>query len=63
MARARQYKGYEILNASGGYQDWYSSFDENGAPRTRWGTLDEIKADIDLVVDSQSLPPKQRGFA
>lgn len=63
MAKSRTYKSHTISNAGGGFQDWRCTFIENGAPRVRFGTLEEIKADIDLVTSGCSLPAPERGYA
>lgn len=55
----RVYKGYEIVKT--GRQAWDYRVCFSG--RTRWGTLDEVKADIDSVVSGIGLPSPQRGFA
>jgi hypothetical protein len=43
--------------------DWYVTFPDGnaqtGGPRTRWGTLAEVRADVDAYL-SGTLPPHKR---
>ena len=63
MATPVEYRGFTITNPGNGYQDWRCTFDWQGGQRTRFGTLEEIKEDCDLVLDGFGLPAKQRGWA
>lgn len=36
---------------------------ENGKPRVRFGTIEELKSDVDLVVSGIGLPAPERGYA
>ena len=52
----KSYKGYDIVKTGRMAWDWRVCF--NG--RYRWGTLDELHFDIDLVVSGIGLPsPKE----
>lgn len=57
----KKYKGYTLENAAGGWQDWNCTFIERGEPRTRWGTLQEIREDVDTVISGNALPAKELG--
>lgn len=63
MAITIEHLGYTITKTGTQAWDYRCTFTENGLPRTRFGTVDELKADIELVTSGNSLPPKQRGFA
>lgn len=41
--KQREYRGIVIRNRQGGANDWFVTI----GLRTRWGFLDEIRADID----------------
>lgn len=36
---------------------------ENGKARVRFGTIEELKSDVDLVVSGIGLPAPERGYA
>ena len=61
MAKSVEYRGFTIANPNGGFSSWRCTFSEHGQPRTRFGTLDELKADCDLVADGIGLPPREQG--
>lgn len=63
MAREIEYRGFTIKKTGSTAWDWHCTFDQNGTPRSRWGTIDEMKADCDLVADGIGLPAPQRGCA
>jgi hypothetical protein len=63
MAGTIEYRGFEITKSGRSSWDYTCTFVESGAPRTRWGTLAEIKTDCDSVAEGIGLPPKDRGFA
>lgn len=50
---ASTYNGYTLVKTGRMAWDWRACF--NG--RYRWGTLAELRADIDLVASGISLPP------
>lgn len=51
----KTYKGF-TLHPGRSYQDWRVDF----PGRARWGTLAELKSDIDAFLTG-ALPPKKRG--
>ena len=46
------YLGYDIVKTGRGYQDYKVNLDG----RVRWGTLDEIKIDINKHIDGVLIP-------
>lgn len=58
-----KYCGYELTNPNKGFQNWRCTFTENGKPRVRFGTVEELKADVDLVVFGIGLPAPEKGYA
>lgn len=58
-----KYRGYDFSNPHKGYQNWRCTFMENGKPRVRFGTIEELKSDVDLVVSGIGLPAPERGYA
>ena len=58
MARTVEYKGYKFIRT--GLQKWDYSCDFNG--RFRWGEIEELKADVDLILSGLGLPEKKRGY-
>lgn len=60
---ATVYREMKIVKTGRASWDYRVDFVIDGNPRSRWGTLEELKADIDLVLDGFGLPSKQRGFS
>ena len=56
---AIQYRGFSISKTGRAAWDHHVAIGE----RQRWGTLDEIKNDIDSHLDGMGLPSKERGYA
>jgi hypothetical protein len=63
MARSIEYRGFTITKSGRQSYDYRCTFEENGKPRTRFGTVEELKNDCDLVADGIGLPAPERGFA
>jgi hypothetical protein len=53
----KTYKGYSLVPGRT-FQDW--SVNLNG--RTRWGTLDEVRSDVDAHLNGTLPEPKRGGF-
>lgn len=54
----REYRGHTLTRGRT-FQDWSVFFPSLN--RVRWGTLDEVRADVDAVVEGRGLPSVQRG--
>lgn len=57
--KTEQYRGFTLNNRSGRYDDWFVSH----LGHTRWGTLAEVKNDVDIAVVSGYLPTSKYLFA
>lgn len=51
------YRGEILKNRTGGRYDWFFAC----AGRVRWGTLAEVKADVDHWKDTGAMPPRLKG--
>lgn len=58
--QTKDYRGRKIMNRGGKVNDWFT---RDGKGRTRWGTIGQIRADIDSLLDFGHFPPKSRGWA
>jgi hypothetical protein len=58
----KTYRGFSLYSGRT-YQDWRVTFPsgngKNNSARTRWGTLDEIRSDVDAYL-SGTLPQHKR---
>lgn len=52
------YRGFTLTRGRT-YQDWSVYFPS--LRRARWGTLDEVRADVDAVLSGAGLPMPKRG--
>lgn len=53
------YKGFTFAKTGKSPWDWRCDFDG----RSRWGTVEELTVDVDLVLSGIGLPAKVKGFA
>lgn len=53
------YKGFTFVKTGKNPWDWRCEFNN----RYRWGTVDELISDVDLVLSGIGLPAKVKGFA
>lgn len=51
----KEYRGYRLSNRGGGKADWFVS---DGRGRVRWGSLAEVRADVDALIQYGRFPPK-----
>lgn len=57
------YREMNIVKTGRAAWDYRVDFVIDGKPRPRWGTVEELKADIDRVLDGFGLPSVHKGFA
>ena len=56
------YRGF-TLHRGRTYQDWRVDFETPGGLRARWGTLAEVKSDVDAFLNSTLSPLKRPSWA
>lgn len=54
-----EYRGFKISKTGRAAWDNHIAIGQ----RQRWGTIEELKTDIDSHLDGLGLPAKQKGFA
>lgn len=57
--RTREYKGFILRNRCGGKFDWFLTHNH----RTRWGSLDEMRADVEHILTFGYFPAAKPGWA
>lgn len=59
QSKAKEYRGFIIERTGNAPWDYHV----NIAGRDRWGTVEELHADVDAHLDGLGVPTAERGYA